>query len=216
MELLIKDKLDKFFGIYKLSIYDQGRVVIHAGQEIPGVLYLEQGVVEQYDINTDGNRISINLFKPPVFFPMSVAINETASQYFYEAVTDVRLRIADTETTLQFVKANPDVLYDLLSRVYRGTDSLLRRLVIAHGGVASARLAYELLVEGYRFGSEVGDGTYEVSITQNALAARSGLARETVSRELRKLAQRGCLTLGSHKITINTKKLESELNLGRI
>lgn len=215
MNQSILDKLEKFFDVYEQRSYNSGQVIVRADHEPLGILYLEQGIIEQYDISADGNKVSLNVYRPPAFFPMSWAINNTSNPYFYEAVSPVKLRIADPVKTLQFVKSNPDVLFDLLGRVYKGTDALLRRLAIARSGIAVERLMYELLIECYRFGEEVRDGLFTITVKQSVLATRGGLARETVSRELHKLDQRNLIELSRQSITVNTKKLENELGLNR-
>ena len=112
-----------------------------------------------------------------------------------------------------FLQANPDVLFDLLSRVYAGTDALLRRLALASSGVAAHRLIFELLLESYRFGIPGQDHLILVVINQNGLAARTGLARETVSRELHKLERQQLLSLTKQGIAINQIGLEKRLHM---
>ena len=208
MNQVIIDKLEKFFADYTQKTYNAGQVIILADQEPEGILYLEQGTVEQYDINQDGVKVTVNIYRSPAFFPMSWAINDTPNEYFYEASSQVKLRVADPKKTLAFVKSNPEIMFDLMSRVYKGTDALLRRLALAGTGVARERLMYELLIESYRFGAQTGDGQFVINVKQNALAARSGLARETVSRELHKLEQLGFITMSKKGIVVDTTKFK--------
>lgn len=213
MNQRILDKLNEHFGKYELKTYTKGEMLILANHEPEGVSLLVSGLVEQYDITPEGNNLIVNIFKPPAFFPMSWAINGTKNTYFYSALTDVEFRQANANDTVVFLKNNPDVMFDLLSRVYKGTDALLRRLVLAASGAAASRLMFELLIEAYRFGVVNDDETVLIKVKQAALADRSGLARETVSRELHKLEQQNLIVLNGQRITVNTKKLENELRL---
>ncbi len=216
MNQQILDKLNEHFSKYELKRYAKGEILTLANHEPDGVSLLVSGLVEQYDITPGGNNLIVNIFKPPAFFPMSWAINHTKNTYFYGALTDVELRQADADETVVFLKANPDVMFDLLSRVYKGTDALLRRLVVATSGAAVSRLMFELLIEAYRFGVEIDNKTVLIKVRQTALADRSGLARETVSRELHKLKQQGLIGLSRQRITVNTKKLEQKLGLNHL
>jgi CRP-like cAMP-binding protein len=208
MNQRISAKLSEHFGKYEVEVHPKGKILTYANQEPKGISFLIKGVVEQYDITPEGNRITVNVFKPPAFFPMSWAINKTPNIYFFGALTDVELRQADANKTVAFLQTNPDVMFDLLSRVYKGTDALLRRLMLATSGVAANRLVFELLIEAYRFGIEV-DGTKRlIKVRQGVLAARSGLARETVSRELQKLEKGKLISRTSRGIVINIKSLE--------
>lgn len=212
MNQQITDKLTKYFSKYELKKYPKGKLITLANQEPAGISLLVSGLVEQYDITPEGNKLTVNVYKPPAFFPMSWAINKTPSAYFFSALTDVELKQANADETVAFLKANPDVMFDLLSRVYRGTDALLRRLMLAASGIAASRLIFELLIEAYRFGIESNDGTVLVKVKQSVLAARSGLARETVSRELHKLEQENLITRSKQEITIDIKSLEQKLD----
>lgn len=212
MEQTILDKLNRHFSKYELKKYRKGRIITLANQEPDGVSLIESGLVEQYDITPEGNKLTVNIYRPPAFFPMSWAINKTPNSYFFGALTDVELRQADADETVAFLKANPDVTFDLLSRVYKGTDALLRRLVLASSGMAASRLIFELLIEAYRFGVEGEDKTILITIKQSVLAARSGLARETISRELHKLEQENLISRTKQGIEIHASKLEKKLD----
>jgi CRP-like cAMP-binding protein len=206
------DKLNEYFSENAVKTYSKGQVIIHADEDPKGVLLLIDGMVEQYDITPEGNRITVNIFKPTAFFPMSWAVNKTPNSYFYAALSDVKLRRADANKTVDFLRANPDVLFDLLSRVYKGTDALLQRLVVTASGIAASRLIFELLIEAYRFGKEIDDSTWLVTTKQFSLAERSGLARETVNRELHKLEKENLISMNNKDILIKVNQLENKLN----
>jgi CRP-like cAMP-binding protein len=208
----ILDKLDRHFSKCKVRTYAKGALIISANEEPEGISLLDSGIVEQYDITPEGNRMTVNIYRPPAFFPMSWAINKTPNTYFFGALTDVNLRVENSAKTLVFLKSNPDVAYDLLSRVYRGTDALLRRLTLAASDIAANRLIFELLIEAYRFGQDIEDGRKLIKIKQNTLAARSGLARETVSRELHKLEKDNHILLTKPGINLKMDSLEERLN----
>jgi len=209
----ILDKIKKHFNQYDLKTYAKGELITLANEAPAGISFLQSGIVEQYDITAVGNRVTVNIYKPPSFFPMSWAINKTPNSYFFGAVTKVTLRQADPVATVVFLQSNPDVLFDLLSRVYSGSDVLLRRLALAASGIAVNRLIFELLVEAYRFGAPLATDQTFITVKQNALAARSGLARETVNRELHKLEKLNLLSLATQGITIDTAALEKQLDL---
>lgn len=211
IDTLITQKITTFFERYPKVHYKKGEIITHAGEDPRGVSLLLEGLIEQYDSTAEGTHVTVNIFKSGAFFPMSWAINKTPNTYFYVALTDVTLQWADADEVVEFLKENPDVLFDLLHRVYLGTDALLRRIVLASSGAAVNRLAFELLIEAYRFGVEQGDGEYIISSKQHELAARSGLARETVSRELHKLQDDGVVTLTQKGIIARSAQLEGIL-----
>lgn len=205
---IIKD----FFRAYPLKYYRKGQVIIYAGDTPPGVFFIESGDVRQYLITNGGDEVVVNVFKKPGFFPMSWALNHTPNEYFFETATDAELRIVPGDKVVEFIKNNPEVLFHLYTRVYRGIDLLLRRMTHLMKGNARTRTALELLIACQYFGKKQGN-TYRVEIPESELAARSGLTRETISRELHKLHKKGLVEVGHRQITINDlNQLEQELH----
>lgn len=198
----VTKKIEDFFGRYNLRKYKKGQVLLLNGDEPTHIYHLVSGTVKEYDVTYRGDEIIINVFKPPAFFPMSLAINPAQNPYIYEVETDVELRQAPIEDVLAFIKANPNVLYDLLSRVYRGVDGLLGRLVFLMGSSARSRVIYELIIEARRFGTKLADGSCSLAISEKDLGARAGLTRETVSREINKLKRENLIALRSKNILI--------------
>ena len=209
----ITDKIDAFFATYTLRKFRKGQVLLLSGEKAEYIYHLVRGTVKQYDVSYRGDEIILNLFKPPAFFPMSQAMNDTISNYIYEAETDVELQQVPAADAVAFIKDNPDVLYDLLSRVYRGLDGLLGRMSHLMAGNARGRVVYELLIEAKRFGKAKPGGGMVIALTEKDLGSRAGLTRETVSREIGKLKKTGLLKLDSHVFIIpSMTELEKRLD----
>ena len=211
MQQSVAEKINRFFSQFELKSKPKGAIITDANQDPSGIMFLVEGVVEQYYLLPNGSKVTVNVFKPPAFFPMSWAINRTPNEYFYATQTDIAYRQADPAQTVVFLQSQPEVVFDLLSRVYRGTDALLKRLVVASSGSATNRLIFELVIESLRFGEEADSSRKLIKIKQNTLADRSGLARETVSRELHKLSVNGLLELTKTGIIVDVSKLEQQL-----
>lgn len=200
-----------FFARYRLRTYAEGQTLLLNNEEARYIFYLETGRVKQYDITYKGDEIILNTFKPGAFFPMSVTINHKTSPYIFETETDVELRQAPAAEVVAFLKSSPEVTFDLLARVYRGLDGLLGRLAYLMAGTAKGRLMYELLICAKRYGKPRGD-TVELAMNESKLAARAGLARETVSREMKKLADEGLVKVHPGVIFITSfRKFETKL-----
>ena len=185
----VTDKVHNHFSQYPKRTYPKGQILVFADESPEHIFYITKGRVRKYDVSYRGDEIVVNIFKPPAFFPMSWAINHSRNSYFYKTETETELHIVPTDDALEFVKANPDVMLDLLSRIYKGMDGLLGRFVHLMSGTAKSRLIYELIIECRRFGEKGRDASYSLGISEVDLAARSGLSRETVSREMGKLKQ---------------------------
>ena len=214
MEEAIAEKLEIYFSQYDEKQAKKGAVLIQGHENPPGVMRLTRGAVAQYDIGKEGQKLVVNIFRPGAFFPMSWAINQQPNTYFFETLEDSAYRLAPADTTVAFLAENPDVLLDLLGRVYRGAEGLLKRMTYLMAGDARARLVLELLIVCQRFGRRQFNGSYEVAIKESDLAAYTGLSRETVSRTLQKLKEEGKLEQYRGKIIV--PRLEDlEQSLGK-
>jgi CRP/FNR family transcriptional regulator len=213
MDEAIAKKLDKFFSQFKHQTYKKGEILVRADDDPSGIFYLKKGLVKEYAISKKGDELIVNVFKPISFFPMSWAINNTPNEYFFEAVEETEVLKAPADKAVDFIKREPDVLFNLLSRLYRGTDGLLTRMSYLMSGNAYTRLITELLIQAKRFGKQNENKSIELKIPEKDLAARSGLTRETISREIKILRKKRLIEYKKSLFTIrNLRELENELN----
>ncbi len=212
----VTKELDQFFSSFPERFYSKGQILLHAGDQPDKIFFLKKGKIRQYDITYNGNEVVVNVFKPYSFFPINYALTDVKNNYIFEAETDVTVNVAPTEDVVKFLNGNPDVVFDLLVRVYKGMDGILGRMVQLMSGSAKSRLVYEIIIECHRFGEIKNDGSYFIPINETELATRAGLSRETVSREIHKSDLKGLIVSGNKGLHIKSiveleKKLRGEL-----
>lgn len=183
----VNETVNEFFQDYPLVRFGKGQSILRPGDEVAKILYLTEGRVIEYDISPAGNTVIINTFKPGAFFPTSSALNNQKSEYFFDADSPVAARAAPAAHVVEFLESHPEVTLDLLRRVYRGTDGILRRMAHLMGGTAKSRLIYELINAAHRYGETQPSGALRISLSESDIAKRSGLSRETVSRVIGEL-----------------------------
>lgn len=212
MDEEVNAKVAAHFSSYPLRKYPKGQILIHAGDEPQHIFFITEGKVRQYDISYRGDEVVLNIFNVGAFFPMLWAMTSIPNRYFFSAENDVTVRVTPKNQVLEFLKSNPDVAMDLLRRVYIGMDGLLGRMAYQMVGSAQTRLLYELIIEFKRFGEEVSGGGLSVAVKEGDLAARTGLSRETISREMQKLIKQDLVALKTPRIVVSDlKKLENKL-----
>ncbi len=215
MDIKVKKTIESFFSEYPLHRFEKGQVLLRPEEKLSSIFYLAEGQVIEYDISPSGNEIVVNAFKPASFFPMSSALNRSPNRYFFEAATTVSVRQAPVGKVVEFLKDNPEIVFDLLTRVYRGADGLKRRMAHLMGSNAEGRAIFELLNAARRFGKQRRDGYIVIQLTESDLAKRSGLARETLSRAIQTLKQSGLVRITSKGIVIpDLQRLEEALDSG--
>jgi CRP/FNR family transcriptional regulator len=130
------------------------------------------------------------------------AMNKTPNRYFFKADEISEVRMAPADEVVAFIKQNPDVMFNLVSRLYSGIDSLLERIVYLMSGSARSRIIYELVIEANRFGTKITENCYKIHISESDLGARVGVARETVSREVKHLKDKGLVEIVAGNIIL--------------
>jgi CRP/FNR family transcriptional regulator len=195
MDSQVADKVQEYFSKYPKRTYPKGQILVFADESPEHIFYLVKGKVRNYDVSYRGDEVIVNIFKPPAFFPMSWALNNTPNNYFYKTEEPTELHVVPASEAVAFIRDNPDVMFDLLCRLYIGVDGLLGRIVHLMSGTAKSRLIYELIIECRRFGTKRDDGSYGLATSESDIAARAGLSRETVSREMHRLKEQGLVII---------------------
>lgn len=213
MDISVKNKLDRFFENQTEHKYEAREILIRADEEPSGVFYLVDGIVRMYAVSSQGEEVVINLYQPVSFFPMAWVLNNSTSHYYFETLTQVTARKAARDEFLRFIKSEPEILLELLKRIYRGLDGYFSRMEYLMSGSAQARLITEILIYAKRFGVKKESGVeVEIKLTEKDLAAQTGVARETVSREIHKLKAKGFIKFDKNILTIkDLPGLEEEL-----
>ncbi|MDB5161809.1 MAG: hypothetical protein JWM52_317 [Candidatus Saccharibacteria bacterium] len=202
MDFDIHEKVQSFFETYPKRTYPKDQIMIFGGESPEKVFYMISGKISQYDISYRGDEIVINIYKSPAFFPMVWAMNKIPNRYFFKADEVSEVHMAPADDVVAFIKQNPDVMFNLVSRLYKGIDSLLERTVYLMSGSARSRIMYELVIEANRFGTKIAENCYEIHISESDLGSHVGLARETVSREVKRLKDKGLVEVVAGNIIL--------------
>lgn len=205
--MIVATLIETFFTQYPGRTHAKGDVILRPGAHVDHVQFLASGSIIEYDISDTGSKIVVNTFKPGAFFPMAYILNKTKSPFFFEASTDAYIHAAPQADVMKFMHEHPEVTLDLLARLYRGVDGLLHRQVQLMSGSARDRLWQELTVAATRFGEKRLGGAVFIPITTEQLAQQTGLARETISRELSKLRSEGMATTTRGGVQVNVRDI---------
>lgn len=214
MNKAIDDKINDFFLKYSKRSFKKGHILIYKDDTPVGVYRLENGRVRQYDITNNGDEVVVNMHRPPTFFPMAWALNGSGNNFFYEAATDVEVRIVPKDDMVNFVRNNPDIGMYLLGKLYGGIDDFSRHKFYMMKGSAHSRTIMELIMCCKRYTDGATEPYCTIQFTESELATMSGLTRETINREIKKLQKKGIVDVRHRNIIIkNRDELENELEL---
>ncbi len=210
--VLLKTRL--FFSSYKLLYYKKGETVIRSDdEELNYIFYLQSGYVRQYNLNDSGEEVTMNIFKKYSFFPMIFVMNDTQNTYNFEAMTYAEIRRAPKNDVITFVKNNSGVAYDLAARLGNGLTGMLKIMHSILSDSARNKILTLLYIYSLRFGKQKSSRVQiDITLTHRSIASFTGLARETVSREMKTLEREGLITKANGHFILNDKgKIEEQL-----
>jgi CRP-like cAMP-binding protein len=205
MQESVRQKIDKFFSGYPQVELEKGSTIIQPEEPLVYIYNIVSGYVKSYSINDGGLELTINIYKPYNFFPITETLAGRTNTYFFETVTDVVLQKAPTHKVHEFVKSDSDVLFDLTQRVSSGLEGFMVRTQYLIRSNATQKVASSLVLLSRRFGENIKDKKIRLLIPQTHadISNLSGVSRETASLELKKLEQTGLISYSKQIFIIN-------------
>lgn len=209
----VRQQLDDFFSRYTKLRYRKGEVIVRADDSPAGIYYLKKGFVRMIATAGSGETLVMHVFKPGSFFPMMWGINDAQNRYQFEAVNESEAYRAPREEVVRFVKQNPDVLFDLASRLLSGTSGLLQRMehLVLDSAYDKTVKLLSYYVRNFGTPDTKSDGTVIV-LTHREVAAWIGTTRETASLQIEALVKKGLASYRGRQLVVkDIRKLEQEV-----
>jgi CRP-like cAMP-binding protein len=184
--------------------------------ETPDVVFcVKSGFIKAYDIDTQGCEQLLWFGSSGDIFPMIWLFRLTPDvQYFFSAFTDVELYVVNRCELLEFLQKNPEALMSLTRKLVLRMNEAFTHLDATKKARADEKIAHALYFLSLRFGHIVGEGEYRVvlPLTHQDIANLLGLARETVTIELRKLQEKGYIKYTKTSLSVYRNKLEEKIH----
>ncbi len=155
----------------------------------------------------------MTIYRPGNYVPVSLVVEpHFKNRFFYAAETDVITRVVPAVDVKKWLDENPDEMFVLVRRLNRRLNEFLDRNLTFMAGTALSRVAYEIYLEGKKFGTLEAGGLIFIDLNERDIAARTGLTRETVNREIRKLKEVDCVKVERRGISVcDLERLEKKL-----
>lgn len=202
-QAIVNTKVKGFFDQFNQIQFPKKTTLIQAGDNPKEIFYIKKGFVRQYTTSVQGDELTIHIFKPGSYFPLSQILNNEGNNYYFETITNSTIIKAPCHLVLEFLKSNPVVLMDVSSRMLKGLSGLSKRVIMLGLANASTRVAVILLYLSRHFGSFHNNHvTINVKFTHEQISCLTSLSRERVSIEMGRLVKSGIIKYESRKITI--------------
>lgn len=181
----------------------KGRDIIVQGYEYKELYVAESGFAIRYTLVHKGGRQIVNTLLPGdiVGFPASFF---DRSLYSVKAVTAMTLHRISFETFVEVLNKRPNIAIALISLAARETALYAHHLVNAGRRAPLERIAHFLLEMHFRLRAVglASESTFELCLSQEAIADAVGLSGPHVNRMISQLKREHLITIENHKITI--------------
>ncbi len=218
MQARAVQKIRKFFQKFPSIEYKKRETLLRAEDDPQGIYYLSRGYVRMYILTNDGEELTLNIFKSGNIFPLSWAIEQIANEYFFETMTESRIFRSSVEEFVEFIESDKEILFELTRSLVHRLDRVHKRIQYLTMGDSSTKVINILLMLARRMGREGEVGLIiDTPVTHQDIANLAGITRETVGLEIKKLKEKGLITMkGRLYVLKNLDKLQTKSAINKV
>ncbi|MCC5912403.1 MAG: Crp/Fnr family transcriptional regulator [Clostridiaceae bacterium] len=191
--------------------YLKGETIFLEEVEAKTLYLVNEGRIKIYKFTKDGKEQILHILSEGDFFGELNLLKTGEYSFNAEAITPTKLCTLTKEKMKELILSKPEigikileVVGERLSRVETLAQSLASNDV-------ESRIAYLLLDLKEKYGREVAEGIeINLTLTREEMSNYIGVARETISRKLKKFEEEGVIKLAGIKkiIIVDEEKLE--------
>lgn len=197
-----------------MRVVKKGGNVFFQGEIPRRAMIVRDGIIRAYTITSNGEERVVTLFGRGDVFPLSWVLGETTNTlFYYDAVSETRLMTVTREDFMNVITSSPAAMSAMLSFVGNQYTSLLLRITGLEQSRAVEKIGFTLYYLLFRYGIEKKPGMYTINmkLSQLMIANLVGLTRESSTKNLKVLKDKGIISYNSSMYTVNKHKLEQFL-----
>ena len=181
--------------------YPKRAVVLQKGGAGDGLLFLLSGQMQVVDVTEDGRAIGLRLLSPGDFFGEIAVINNSHRTASVVAMSPVLVAFLPAPEALHLFSHSPSVANQMLRHLAQKIqrDSEFRSLLSINN---TSRRIYTYLVTMKKKDGEGEQEVVENLPTHQDIANMINTSRETVTRALMTLVQKGIIQKDTHRLVI--------------
>jgi CRP/FNR family cyclic AMP-dependent transcriptional regulator len=197
-----------------MRVVKKGGNIFFQGEIPRKAMIVRDGIIRAYTITSGGEERVVALFGRGDIFPLSWVLGETTNTlFYYDAVSEARIMNVDRDDLLGAITKTPETMSAMLSFVGNQYTSLLLRITGLEQSRAVEKIGFTLYYLLFRYGIEKKPGLYTINmkLSQLMIANLVGLTRESSTKNLKALKEKGVITYSGSMYTVNKQKLEQFL-----
>jgi CRP/FNR family transcriptional regulator, dissimilatory nitrate respiration regulator len=184
----------------RLRALRRGAAACRVGEPMPGMLVVAYGLLKLALPRTDGEERVLRIVGAGETFGEAPALLDRPAPFDAAALGDSMLVVIPRQPVLRLLEKHPAVAHKLVASLAEGYLSLLQELQALAQRNGMQRLASYLV--SLAEPAEPGAWLAHLPASKTTVAARLSIQKETLSRMLRDLSERGCIRVEGRVITI--------------
>lgn len=211
------NNLQSFLKRYNTKLYKKNDVILQQDVEPGHAFIVKKGVVKTYNITSKGEEKPIGFNLRNEIFPLGWVFGKIfKSQYYYEALADSEVYAVPKDDLMSYLRSTPEAMLQLLNRCVGDTLNNQMRINALEQSKASEKVLHTMHYLALCFGRDLKQDIVEIPLplTQQDVANFTGLTRETISVELKKLSHQKIILYRNRCYVVLTDRLNEILDDG--
>lgn len=179
----------------------RGAAACRVGESMPGILLVAFGLLKLALPRTDGEERVVRIVEAGESFGEAPALLNRPAPFDAAALSDAMLVVIPRQPVLHLLEHSPAVARRLVANLAESYLSLLQELQALAQHTGTQRLASYLVALAAPY-PPAGGLQVRLPASKTTVAARLSIQKETLSRMLRDLTERGCIRVEGRLITI--------------
>ncbi len=198
--------LTKIFRSGETLRIEKGHVFLRAGDAIDNMYLIAEGVAYSYRFGPKGEKITHSFYGPDDILPVSGIRQVDAMSTSFEALMPVKLYRMSRAAFTEAVRNDGQASYELAVRITEQYNHYVQRVGNLQYTNAYDRVVYCFLLLAQRFGRPSGEDGLEITLplTHSLIGSTINVARETASRCMKRLAQKGIVKKQAKLYTVTS------------
>ncbi len=195
-------EMDAMAKAAPMRAYAAGELIFTPHQPLAALFILKQGRVRIFRVSSDGRALTTAIIEPGTIFGEMVIVGQRMHDSFAEALDDAVVCVMTESDVRRLLLSDPRISARISETLGRRIGELEQRFTDAVFKSAPERIAGALVaLAAASHARHLGRGV-QIRLTHEQLAALAGTSRETTTKMLGELADRGLVTLGRGRITV--------------
>lgn len=189
----------------------KGGIIFYEGDRPEKLFFIEKGFVKLYRLSGEGKDTIVYLYGPQSILGIRAFIAKNKRlRHTAEALTQVQVTSIPRQEYIDYLNKNPQEWTTLLALFVERLLYTEKKLAGFIATDSTARVSYLLATLARRFGTKKGDTILiPLPLTHQKIAEFVGAFRETVTKSLCHLKEKGIITCNKGTIYVHDlKKLE--------